>query len=279
MADQIIYIDPDGIERPLGNIRPPAGLAKAWMVFGDTPSTPMIARTEWKDRIDRMGGPTPDYRYLPEKRKNQSSIGMCNASATGSAMETTRAKNGLPPVLLSGGDLYHRICYRGGDNGSLLEDGLAAMLADGIAPVSVVPYLDWRNNYPAAPEARKGYRVLEAFLCPTFDHVMSASIQGLDLISGVAWFQNYIPGADGWLPYGQRDVGGHAVHTYRPAYRLDGSKIEYGTWNVQSWGDNYGPLQARFVMSEFAYTRGMVGGWWAIRVPVDEGGVVPPVAG
>jgi hypothetical protein len=189
--DQNYFDNDQGQRFYLGNLEQPAGLVKAWPVYGTTPDAPVIEQTDWKDAIDQMDPFNPHYRYLPDDVKNQGPIGQCNAAATGDAMETQRKKQGLKPVTLSAADLYHFICYNGGDNGSLLEDGLARVTDPngGIASTAVVPYLDWRRNYgaPAAAD-RKLYRVTQAFICPEFRHCMSASIMGFSIISGVVWY-------------------------------------------------------------------------------------------
>ncbi len=110
----------------------------------------------------------------------------------------------------------------------------------------------------------------EAFLCPTFDHCMSAVLQGFKLSTGIVWTNNYTPGADGWLPNPGSSVGGHAIFGYKPA--MKGSK--FGIFHQNSWGDGWG-LAGRFVIPEVAYSGGAVGGWWAVRSVTDEGGQVP----
>ncbi len=259
----------DGTQRSLGNIHAP--LAKAWTVYGDTPNTPLMLRPEWPIICAAMT-PGPESDYLPPNH-DQDGVGMCNCSATAGGMESQRMKQGLTPYIpLSAGDLYHRIAVGGRDNGSLLEDGIHAATTEGIASVAVVPYLDWQRNHgDAAVQDRKRFRVLEAFLCPTFDHCYSAVAHGFDLISGVPWFSNYTPGPDGRLPPGRGNSGGHAIHGYKPAW-IDGKPH---IWHQQSWGPSWGPLAGKFAMGEQCYTQA-IGGWWAIRLVVDEGGVIPP---
>lgn len=268
MSDPYI-IDDDGIERHLGNIDPGTDATKyAWKVYGDVPNVPMISRAEWPDLISTYPQ-GPDSPLLPSAR-DQNGYGMCNASATAAALEICRAYRGLAPVYLSGGDLYGRI-NGGRDQGSLLEDGLAEAMKNGIASVDVCPYLQWQREAPGAAQDRKRFRVLEAFLCPTFDHCMSAVLCGFQLISGIMWYGNYKPDQDGWLPIrGSGSAGGHAVVGYRPAMR----DSKFGIWHLNSWGTSWGYRGGKCVFPEEAY-RGPVGGWWAVRQVVDEGGNIP----
>jgi hypothetical protein len=266
------YEDPNGITRRLGNLRPTKkGPPKGFATYGTTPQTPVFKRTQWKDFIDMDGLDHTDFDLPPAH--DQNGFGMCNCSATAGAMESRRSKQGRVYKHLSAGDLYRRICYQGGDNGSLLEDGIRAAMDEGIASVDTVPYLDWdpNHNFPGAKKDRKNYMVTNAFLCPTFDHCISAVIQGYDLISGIEWYQNYVPDDDGWLPQpAGGDVGGHAVHGYKATYKKVGSKIVYGIWHQNSWGPSWG-LEGRCVFPEWVYD-GQVGGWWAVVqvVQTDE---------
>src|SRR4051812_31130601 len=98
-------IDENGVERFLGNNEAP--LKYNWAVYGDTPDAPMVSKSEWKDRVDALpGGPTHEWSHLPPAH-DQDGIGMCNCSDTAGMLESSRMKQGLEYVALSGGDLYH----------------------------------------------------------------------------------------------------------------------------------------------------------------------------
>jgi hypothetical protein len=258
----------DGSEVFLGNLEPPAGLTKAWPTYGDVPATPMFPRSQWKDLVGANTGPGDPFLGPVH---DQDGIGMCNCSATCSAAERRRLAQGLPYVAFSGGDLYGRICG-GQDQGSLLEDGLHESMTNGLAPVEDgAPYLKWQGVPPGPSAARNKGKVLEAWLCPTFDHCFCAVLAGFDLISGVMWYNNYTPAGDGWLPsQGRGGGGGHAVHGYKPTFKDN----TYGIWHKNSWKASWG-LHGCCVFPEAMY-RGPVGGWWAVRVVTDEGGDVPP---
>lgn len=257
----------------LGNIAPPDGLVSSWPVFGSVPNTPIIPRDEWVERID-AGGQGPEVGWGMPYVHDQQDVGMCNASATASAMESCRAKQGLPVRRLSAGDLYRRICFNGRDSGSLLEDGIRVAMAEGLPTVNACPYMDWKTDFQSAAEERKQHKVLEAFICPTFDACMSAVLSGFDLISGVMWYNSYFkPGPDGWLPAPSGSAGGHAVHGFKATYKMTTHGTTFGIWHKNSWKLSWG-LNGRVVFPEKSYV-GQVGGWWACRAVTDEGGVVP----
>ena len=263
----------DGTFRRLGNNAPDPGLLMSAPVYGETGKTPLVPRSEWKARCDALGL-GPESRFLPPTH-DQNGIGQCNADATTGAMESQRAKQGLVYVQLSAADLYSQI-NGGRDNGSTLFDGLRAASEVGVGTAATCGTVwkrgNWKGPVPASERAR--FRVLEAFLCPTFDHCFSAVLMEFDLISGIYWYDSYTPGEDGWLPRGRGSSGGHAVHGYKPTYKGD----RFGIWHQNSWSPRWG-LNGRCVFPEDVYTSGGIGGWWAVRQVVDEGGVVPTEQG
>lgn len=255
-----------GEERKLGNIAVARGLMRAWPTFGDTPQTPMIPRSQWDQYVRVDLGADP---WLPPVA-DQDAVGQCNANATVAAMQAARAEQGLPAVALSAADLYAQINH-GIDEGSTLEDGLHAAMQTGVGTAARCGVL-WHPGMATAPaDERARYRVTEAFLCPTFDHCFSAVVAGFKLISGVTWYDNYTPGLDGWLPSPVGSpAGGHAVMGYMPMKRGN----TYGIGHQNSWTARWG-IGGRCVFPEPMYADGAVGGWWAVRQVVDEGGVVP----
>lgn len=277
MSDEINEIVlPDGSTRRLGNNAPPDDARlMAYPVFGTTPQAELVDPSEWKAKCDAMGtGPESDF--LPPLH-DQDGVGECNPEAATGAGESQRMKQGLPYVKLSAADLYSRI-NGGADNGSLLEDSLREMLTNGVGTAATSGDIWKRGRWkgPAPADERAKYRLLEAYVCPTFAHCFSAVLCGFDLISGIWWYNNYTPGADGWLPRPGGGRGGHAVHGYKPTYRTNGGNVEYGIWHVNSWGAWGYQNKGYVVFPESVYQVGGIGGWWAVRSMVDEGGVIPP---
>ncbi len=256
---------PDGSTRRLGNIVPTHGPAPGTIIYGDTPTTPLIPRSQYDTLLADWDNEL-DHPLLPYQH-DQNGVGQCNPEATTTGMEFRRALQGLPFVKLSPADLYSRI-NGGGDNGSLLEDSLREATSKGVGTAATSGLL-WKNGSwkgAASAAERLQYRA-EAVLCPTFDHCMSAVFNGHPLVSGILWHDNYNPDADGWLPRPGGGAGGHAIMGFRPRKR--GST--YGIVHRQSWGDSWSPRTKNcFVIPETAYD-GAIGGWWAIVGMTDAG--------
>lgn len=258
---------PDGSTRKLGNRIPDGGLKYKWRVWGSKDDEEVIPRDKW-DELLAQYSPGLDDPHLPYIH-DQDGIGQCNADATVAAVEATRMVQGLPFEKLSAADLYGRI-NGGSDNGSLLEDALQEMTTKGVGTAATSGLLWNRHTKYATDSERARFRVLEWVLCPTFDHCFSAVLKGRKLISGILWYDNYEPDSDGWLPLRPRGrSGGHAVFGYKPVKRNG----VYGIVHLNSWSAKWGH-NGRCVFPEGCY-EGPVGGWWALRSVVDEGGVIP----
>lgn len=250
-----------GERRILANLPVPSNALRGnWNVWGSSENCPAVPRSEWDSLVEELAD---DFDPFLPPVHDQNGIGCCNASATVAAMESARLIAGLPAVSLSAGDLYGRI-NGGRDQGSFLEDGLRVSMDEGVASINTCDYLEWRKKSRDQEEDRKFYRVLEAFLCPTFDACFSAVLRGCRLISGVMWYDSYEPDSDGWLPRGTGGGGGHAVFGYKATRR----RGEYGIWHQNSWASRWGK-NGRCVFPERAYS-GPVGGWWAVRVVTAE---------
>ncbi len=263
---------PDGSTRRLGNVSRAHDPARCSAPpFGSTDATPLVPRDKWDALLAELA-PGPDFAFLPPVH-DQNGVGSCNCEATTALVESCRMQQGLPYVKLSAADLYDRI-NGGQDQGSMLEDAMAEVTKAGVGTAATSGDLwkrgHWKGPAPAAERMR--FRVLELFLCPTFDHCMSAVLSGFRLNTGINWANNYTPDRDGWLPRPQGNAGGHAIFGYKPAKR-GGS---YGIYHQNSWGEGWGD-KGRFVIPESAYA-GPVGGWFAVRSVVDEGGIVPAEA-
>lgn len=233
---------------------------------------PLVPRLKWRGLIEALPA-GPDRPHLPPVR-DQGHVGQCNPEAACAAVEVCRASQGLPHVELSPADLYGRI-NQGVDQGSYLEDAMREMLRAGVGTAATSGRLWHRGTPPAPADERSRYRVLECHVCPTFGHVMSAVLSGFAVVSGVPWWARYWPRDDGWMPEsGAGPKGAHAMMGYAPAVREDGV---YGVWHQNSFGPRWGPLGGRCVLPEHAY-RDAVGGWWAVRQAVTEGGDLPPLA-
>ena len=147
------------------------------------------------------------------------------------------------------------------------------MMAARIAGCECPPELAGKEVWRFTPNSLPGLSSRQNWQ-GTFDHLMSALFYHFDVNTGIMWGSNYNPDGDGWLPESPSGGGGHSLHSYMPAMRQGRSGVQYGAATHNSWADRWG-LQGKCVIPERAY-RGPVGGWFAVRVITDEGGIVPP---
>lgn len=200
-----------------------------WPVFGESREVPLIPRDQWKE-VDYTAFLPPVY--------DQDGIGQCASSAACTTQEVARAVAGLPYVKLSAGDLYSRV-NGGRDQGSLPEDNLEEMMVNGVATAARIPYIWNRKKYSDAATVaeRKKYRVAKAYLCTSFDAMMSAIQQGFAIEEAIWWYDNDSTDSQGWLPArGSGSRGGHALHGY-------GAALRNGTWGIRtrnSWSASWG---------------------------------------
>jgi len=265
---------PDGTIVRLGNNPPDENKVKLKLpLYGSTPQAPLIAETEWKRLIDLMGN---DYEHphLPYVH-DQNGVGQCNCDAGTAAIESERIAQGLEPVILSAADLYDRI-NGGSDNGSTLEDALDKLMNEGVGTKEDCGTTLWKRGFkPATSSQRARFKITQAYLCPTYNHCMSAVMSGFKLVSGIWWYDSYSsPGDGGWLPSPGGRRGGHAVFGYKPRYRMIGNQIQYGIAHQNSWKVTWG-IGGRCVFPLSVYQQGGIGGWYAVKGVTDEGGVIP----
>jgi len=226
--------------------------------------TDIIPESQWQEvDLETFLGPVTD----------QGQVGECNAATTAEIVMGARAFAGLPYVPLSAADLYKRI-NGGSDNGSMPEDALDEATKNGIAPVSVVPFTDWRGSYPAAAAERGKYKIIESYNLTSVPELVSALLEGFFINWCMAWTSaDSNPDSQGRIPdHAGSPEGGHSITGC-------GLKKFDGVWYVKlrnhwraSWGVAgcfYIPLTR--VQREFDGSFRM----WACRATVQEDGVIP----
>lgn len=265
-VDELPVIHEAGEERRLGLLeQPEESLTCSWSTFSAEPEMELIPESDWQEC---------SLKKLVKAVNDQDGVGMCASAGTQNTVENTRHLAGLEYVPLSAGDLYKRVSG-GRDQGSLPEDNLKELLTNGIAPVSVVPYLDWRNNHAGAAEARKPFRGLEASRCPTFGHVASAIQKGFVVLIGYWHYQSDPVDGNGWLRRPSGRKGGHAVcgvSLVRDPVN-GGWGLEYeNTWTV-TWGNaGFGILPRARVEAGIRSFQA-----WTLRCTLAETGTMPPL--
>lgn len=263
MSDIFEFHDGNEVRR-LGLLEQPVeSLRYAWPVFGESDGTPpVVPREQWQE---------VSLKPLVRVVNDQSNVGMCASAGTQNTIEIARDLAGLEYVPLSAGDLYRRVCVGGRDNGSLPEDNLEELLRNGIAPVSDVPYLEWKREIGTANRAK--YRGLEAWRCPTVAHLASALQHGFPCLIGYFHHANDEPDRDGWMTRPSGGRGGHAVCVI-------GMKERAGQWGFEfenSWSTRWG-IGGYGVLPEDRVAYGIRSFQsWSLRATVQESGKLPPL--
>jgi len=216
------------VERPLGCLPRTAQPGEIFPLL--TAAAPLIPREKWKPI---------SFRQYVRRVQEQDGIGSCNANAATGTVEDLRSVNGMPQLPLSAGNLYGRI-NGGSDRGSLLGDALDALVKDGVCTTAVVGNIDWRNwNAPGWQEEAKRFRILEAWDCPSFDYVSSATQLGFFTDYGIPVHDNFEVEPDGWLPDPRGGVRGyHAMRAVGLAYHK--KRQTWGVLTVNSWSVRWG---------------------------------------
>ncbi len=253
----------NGREYHLGCLSRVAAPGSVFPVFGENPRRTeiyIIPRAEWQP---------VDWSHLVPEILDQDGQGACNAFASIQALHVLRAAVGLPFVKLSPGNLYGRI-NGGYDRGSLLSDAIAELEQHGVCTAALVPELDWRpSRWPAAwKDDAKRFRILEAWDCPTFDHLASAIQLGFPVNLGVLVGNNFKPGTDGWIPDYRGGGGGHAMCGVGLMRHASG---DWGIKVANSWGREWG-ANGFGIIPESYFRATPFTDAWAVRGVVDPSG-------
>lgn len=176
---------------------------------------------------------------------------------------------GLKRVLLSAGNLYGRI-NGGRDAGAMIGDALTELMARGACTAATVPQLSWQpRTWPSGwqTEAKK-YVVIEAYHCPTFEHLVSALLHGFISVYGIMVGQNFSTDKNGWVHDYRGGGGGHALCGIGVAIDSNG---KVGIETANSWTTTWGD-QGFGIVPE-SYFRGTFDDFFALRavvIPSDE---------
>jgi hypothetical protein len=277
MAHATSIIDENGVERVLGNLVPAsAPTGDGWAVYGDLPKTPLFTRAQMLEVV-KPKQPFSLRRYIA-RVTDQDGVGECNLATTVTCLEARRKQKGLRHYDLSAGYAYGFV-NGGRDRGSMLEDSVKFMMEHGTCLESTVAFCDWHSRPRQAAEEAPRFRFMEAYWCPTFDHVASAILAGYFVNLGIMWYPNFKTDGDGWLPLTGRGVpGGHSICRAELHVRDDvkgpgGEPYMLGLGGPNNWTTGWG-ADGYMVIAE-SLCGGGVGGWWALGECVDEGGSVP----
>lgn len=278
MSQLDTILTPDGEERKLGCLVPtafPASAPKYGDVFAgeiltlDQIRTALAGRPSMYGRRERFAGAT----YI----RNQRNHGSCNGFSTAGALSRMRELRGEPYVCLSGADAYSQM-NGGRDSGSMLEDGMKIVAANGIAPESLVP---WNQIYThqisaEAKAARPRFKGFTTYAVDEEAELATALYLGRVCVvavhAGSAYMQEDADGV--CLP--SNGPGNHSTGVQDIRVQSDGTLNfdEFGSWDVSNHTGGYTWLTwARHFRESVKYHR-----FWVLVSTTDDDkdGSVPP---
>ncbi len=254
----------DGTIYHLGCLPRTVGVGELYPVLGSEAGRDairVIPRNEWSD---------VDMSHLVPKILDQDGQGACNAFAAVQTIHVLRKQVGLPFVELSPGNLYGRI-NGGVDRGSLISDAIKTLEKEGVCTAATVPPLKWQQRYWPSnwKEEAKRFRILEAWDCPSFDHLASAILLGFPVNLGILVGNNFNPDRDGWIPDYRGGGGGHAMCGIGLAFHR--SRNTWGIKVANSWGERWGMGGFGWIPESYFKRTPFTDGW-AVRGVVDPMG-------
>jgi hypothetical protein len=249
MANELQYILIDGVERPLGCLPRQHKVGSLFPTLDTV--IPLVPEDQWQDtEFDEFLW----YTY------DQNGYGSCNANAACGALLGTRRYAGERDVVLSPGDLYRRI-NGGRDQGSIIGDAIAELVANGVCDVNTFPEQQWKASPPAGWQQNAAqFKAVEFFDCPTFEHIATAMTNRLFVDHGIDVGNNYVPDENGVIPPYRGGGGGHAqvgcgLKKINGIWHIK-TKNSWGRWGLKGTGICYIPR---------SYFTGGYNDAWAMR--------------
>lgn len=223
--------------RRCGTLLPPDGFVTSFPAFADS-GKPMFSLDEIR-QYAKENDARGRSKFGDDWIKNQQSHGSCNGFAGAAALTRNRVRRGLARVDLSGAYLYSLI-NGGRDQGSLLEDGMRAIQANGVASEKTVP---WDAIYPnrqpreATTEAAR-FKALECYAVKTQEELFSGLLAGFDGVVAVHADNGFMKLDGNGVAGGGNGPGNHAVCVDGYTVLSDGSLVADmpNSWGLQ-WGD------------------------------------------
>jgi hypothetical protein len=204
-----ILILPDGATVGTG-LQIPVRLSDAFPLYES--SGPMLTDAQIED-IAKSGTARGRDRFDESWIGNQRDKGSCNGWAGAKVLQRARVRRGLPRVNLSGAYLYSLI-NGGRDNGSMLDDGMAAIQSRGVATEETVP---WDRIYPSQYDRAKAdaeavkYKGFECYAVRTRAALFSALALGFDCVVAVHADNGFMQVDADAVAGGGNGPGNHAV--------------------------------------------------------------------
>ena len=196
----------------------------------------------------------PSHIHRPPSHV-QGTVNQCNADSLTTAMEFQNLVQGNKYVQLSPADLFCRI--RQPDGNSYIGDAIAEARVNGVGFASVSGTVYKPSMTVSSDTDRAKNRIKDIFWCPTFEHVLHATIYGFGLISPLTWYTGYKPDSLGWLPpKGGGSAFGHAMFGFKPTFRIENGKIDFAVWYMQSYGNSNPNFENCYALNKSIITQG-----------------------
>lgn len=168
---------------------------------------------------------------------NQGGIGACNGFAGAGALARSRVRRGLAYVKMSGESLYAQI-NGGKDQGSMLDDGMKALMKNGCSPADLVKWQTylWKDISQEARAAMARFRAFECYRVDTEEEMLAGLASGFDGVIAVQANNAFMKLDSEGRVTPTDGPGNHAVGV--DDVRIRQGKIEFDMFN--SWDLTYG---------------------------------------
>lgn len=223
----------DGTYRRLGLI--PADMDAMRSAPQYAEAFPAIPKSQWP----KKGGGLRGFMPFVWDQGQQGSCGGHGGDAAFTAAWNYQFAENRTPLEFSPTFLYG-LCNGGKDQGSTPQDLRAALLDQGTCLRSTVgPGQIYSRNFPAsALTEAKRFRAGLAPVVTTFEDMVSASLRGHALFSGIFCGKSFKPNSQGVVPEWDRaTVGGHCTAQIGEFEVIDGKP---GLWTLNSWSKSWG---------------------------------------
>jgi hypothetical protein len=174
---------------------------------------PVIPRSDWASVAAKLGD-GKGLRPFVVSILDQDGAGSCATESTTGAVKIGRAFAGLPFVELNPWFIY-RVTSGGRDSGSSIDENLAFVRENGIAPESLHPRSKGWRGTPSeeAKKAAQAYRIVEFYDVSTVDEFVSCLLHGYPVVHGAS---------------------GHSICAV--SHIDESSKLDLNSWG-SDWGD------------------------------------------
>lgn len=204
-------------------------------VLGEPGTPPLVDPSEWEKWRETSFAPHVWHKITQAKQNS------CTGCACAGVMITSREARDLPRIIFSQASIYgfedSDLTPRRRDNGMNIDVALQILQNVGICSVDIIEQYDWagygRGTWPDDwKEHAKQNRIVEAWDCPTGEHIVSAVMRGFPVVYGskghavcrIGWRLDL----NSWPDWADRGIGQWANDR-----ELDEGAKHYGAWALR----------------------------------------------